>query len=267
MTALAAHDHARRAYDVFAPHYDAFTAHHDYDGWTATLERLAQAAGLRGRRLLDVACGTGKSFLPFLARGYDVTACDVSERMLALAAAKAGDRARLERHDMRRLPVLGSYDLVTCLDDALNYLHSSAELEATLAGIARNLAPAGVAVFDANALSMYRGFFAALSVLPAEDRVLVWRGDTSPQAPPGVLARATVEALVRRDDGSWSSETHAHLQRHHPEPVVRAAAGAAGLRIAARHGMTPDGAIHDGFGEAEHSKVLYVLAAAEAGER
>ena len=259
MTRRGEHDHARRSYDVFAPHYDVFTAHHDYDAWTATLERLAQAAGLRGRRMLDVACGTGKSFLPFLARGYEVTACDVSSRMLAIAAAKAGDRARLECHDMRRLPVLGSFDLVTCLDDAVNYLLSPAELEATLAGIARNLAPDGVVVFDANALSTYRGFFASLTVLPAPDLVLVWRGEASAETLPGASARATVEALVRGDDGAWTSETHAHRQRHHPEPAVRAAAGAAGLRVAARCGMTPDGAVHEGFDEAEHSKALYVL--------
>ena len=113
MTAPCEHDHARRSYDAFAPHYDAFTAHHDYPAWTATLERLARAAGLNGRRLLDVACGTGKSFLPFLQRGFDVVACDVSPRMLAIAAAKAGERVRLERHDMRRLPVLGSFDPVS----------------------------------------------------------------------------------------------------------------------------------------------------------
>jgi SAM-dependent methyltransferase len=212
--------------------------------------------------MLDVACGTGKSFLPFLERGYEVTACDVSERMLALAAAKAGDRARLERHDMRRLPALGAFDLITCLDDAVNYLLSGAELEALLAGIRRNLAPDGVAVFDANALSMYRGFFASLSVLPSEHLVLVWRGEASADLRPGGRARAIVEALVRGDDGSWSGEAHTHVQRHHPEPVVRRAAAGAGLRVAGLHGMTIDGAIHDGFDEEAHSKALYVLTAA-----
>lgn len=262
MTALGEHDHARRAYDVLAPHYDRFTAHHDYAEWTLTLERLAVAAGLRGRTMLDVACGTGKSFMPFLERGYELTACDVSPGMLAIAASKAGERVRLELEDMRRLPVLGSFSLVTCLDDAINYLLSSAELEAALTGIRRNLATGGVAVFDANALSTYRGFFASLSVLPAEDLVLVWRGQASPDSEPGAQARATIEALVRREDGTWTGETHAHLQRHHPEPVVRDAVTAAGLEVAGRYGMTTDGAVHDDFDEAAHSKALYVLTAA-----
>ena len=259
MTAAGGHDHARRAYDTFARFYDRFTHEHDYAAWTLTLERLALAAGLRGRALLDVACGTGKSFLPFLERGYGVTACDISPGMLAVAASKAGERVRLEQEDMRGLPVLGAFDLITCLDDSLNYLLSDAELEAALTGIRRNLAPGGVAVFDANALSTYRGFFASLSVLPAEDLVLVWRGEASPDAQPGAHVRATVEALTRDGDGGWSAETHTHLQRHHPEPAVRAAVAAAGLRVAGHHGMTTDGAIHEGFDELEHSKAIYVL--------
>src|SRR3954447_13575959 len=133
--------HARAAYEAFAPHYDAFTAHHDYETWTRTLEGMARAHGLSGTRLLDVACGTGKSFLPFLDRGYEVTACDISPAMADRAAAKAGDGARIEVHDMRALPRLGAFDLVCCLDDAVNYVLSAQELEATLAGLARNLAP------------------------------------------------------------------------------------------------------------------------------
>jgi len=104
--------HARIAYDGLAPAYDAFTAGHDHAAWTRDLEALARAAGLRGRRLLDVACGSGKSFLPFLERGWEVTACDLSPAMAALAADKAQGRARVEVHDMRALPVLDRKSVV-----------------------------------------------------------------------------------------------------------------------------------------------------------
>src|SRR5919198_3641517 len=156
--------HARAAYDVIAPHYDDFTAHHDYDKWTASLEALARDCGLQGQRLLDVACGTGKSFLPFLERGYEVVACDISPAMVALAAGKAGGRACVEVHDMRELPRLGAFDLVCCIDDAVNYLLSVEELVAAFSGLARNLAAGGVVLFDANSLMAYRTFFASMSV-------------------------------------------------------------------------------------------------------
>ncbi len=79
-------------YDVVAPAYDTLTAGHAHDRWLADIERVALAHGLRGRRVLDVACGTGKSFAPLLRRGYDVTACDASAAMVA--RARIGFRPR-----------------------------------------------------------------------------------------------------------------------------------------------------------------------------
>jgi SAM-dependent methyltransferase len=257
-----ADQHARAAYDAFAPHYDAFTAHHDYETWTRTLERLARAHGLHGTRLLDVACGTGKSFLPFLERGYEVIACDISPAMAERAAAKAGGRARVEVHDMRSLPRLGAFDLVCCLDDAVNYVLSAQELEATFAGLARNLAPGGVVVFDANSLAAYRTFFASLNVVVAGNgHVLVWDGHASADFGPGGLAQATVEALSRREDGTWVRERSAHLQRHHPRETVERALDGAGLRTAAVYGMHLDGSTTDTLDELDNSKAVYIACA------
>jgi SAM-dependent methyltransferase len=255
--------HARAAYEALAPQYDLLTAHHDYEAWTRDLERLARSAGLAGRRLLDVACGTGKSFLPFLERGYDVVACDISPAMAALAAAKTGDRARVEVHDMRALPRLGDFDLVLCLDDSVNYLLDRAELTAALRGMRANLVQGGVVVFDANCLSTYRGFFASLSVVPSSDAVVVWRGATDPAVEPEGFASAAVEVLSRGEDGAWTAATRRHLQRHHGERVVREAAAAAGLAIVAVHGMQPDGSFEDGFDELRNSKAVYVARRAQ----
>src|SRR5215216_7107442 len=99
--------HSQHTYDVLAPAYDVLTAGHAHDAWLRAIERLALAHGLRGRRLLDVACGTGKSFEPLLRRGYEVTACDGSPAMVAHARARAGATARVEVADMRALPVFG----------------------------------------------------------------------------------------------------------------------------------------------------------------
>ncbi len=254
--------HARAAYDAFAPHYDDFTAHHDYDAWTATVERLARGCGLRGRRLLDVACGTGKSFLPFIDRGWDgVVACDISPAMARLAADKAGARARVEVCDMRALPRLGAFDLVLCLDDAINYLLGGGELEATFAGLARNLATGGVAVFDANSLHAYRSFFASMTVLPGDERVLVWDGHATASFGPADLAQATLEAFRRRADGTWRRERSIHQQRHHPRATVEGALRRAGLTAVAVRGMRLDGSVTETFDELSNTKALYVARA------
>jgi SAM-dependent methyltransferase len=151
------------AYDTFAPYYDAFTSASDYEAWGRETLAHARRHGLHGKRLLDLACGTGMSFMPFLERGFTVTACDFSTAMLAEAARRA-PAARLVHADIRALPDLGEFDLVSAFDDALNYLLDEDELEAALHGMKRSLAPAGVAVFDLNSLLAYRTTFAADSV-------------------------------------------------------------------------------------------------------
>ena len=84
---------AAEAYEGLAPYYDELTREHDYDGWTRHLEAAARRFGVSGRRLLDAACGTGKSFLPFLERGYEVTACDISAGMVARARSRRPRRS------------------------------------------------------------------------------------------------------------------------------------------------------------------------------
>jgi SAM-dependent methyltransferase len=257
----ARHDHARETYDAFAAYYDQFTAHHDYEAWTATLEDLARSCGLRGRRLLDVACGTGKSFLPYLERGYEVVGCDISPAMVDVAASKAGDRARLEVCDMRALPRLGEFDFVCCVDDAVNYVLDHDELVSTFSGLARNLAPGGVVLFDVNSLTSYRTFFASMSVVVGEERVLVWDGHADASFGEGDVALATVEALNRRKDGTWWRDRVVHRQRHHPRAVVQRALRAAGLELAGARGMYLDGGMSATFDELENSKAVYVARA------
>lgn len=250
--------HAFGAYEALAEHYDAFTAHHDHDDWTATVERLARRHGLAGSRMLDVACGTGNSFLPFLDRGFAVTACDISPAMVALAASKARGRAALSVQDMRCLPELGSFDLVCCLDDALNYLLRTSELDAAVSGLARNVVPGGIVAFDVNTLASYRTFFADLTVTQSAGCVVIWDGHATADHAAGERASATVELLQRTDDGAWTRRRSAHHQRHHPRAVVEAALRRAGLHCVAVYGMRLDGSVTDFLSEAENSKAVYI---------
>lgn len=144
MTTLTATP-ALLAYEQLAPVYDRFTADYDHAGWIDGLLGLAYRHGLRGSRVLDVGCGTGKSFAPLLDHGYEVWACDLSPAMVDRARKRPGvDPDRVLVADMRDLPQLGAFDLVTCLDDAVNYLLSPQDLAAAFASVARVLAPGGV---------------------------------------------------------------------------------------------------------------------------
>lgn len=250
---------AEQAYEAIAPVYDDFTAHHDYELWLGHILPKAREHGLRGRRLLDVGCGTGKSFLPMLARGWEVTACDISPSMLELARAKAGSAAQLSVADMRELPRFGEFDLVWALDDAINYLLSGEELGEALNGMRANLAPGGLLMFDVNTLQAYRTFFAEEQRVERGGRRLIWRGQGSADAAPASIseARFEVEAV-----GGPRIETHIHRQRHFPEAEVLALLESAGLECLGVYGHGFDAVPKQPVEELVHSKVVYISRAA-----
>jgi SAM-dependent methyltransferase len=244
---------ARDTYDAFAESYDQFNHRYMYERWTARLLERALANGLEGDRLLDVGCGTGLSFLPMLDRGWRVTGCDISTQMLARARAKAGEEVELAVADMRDLPLLGEFDLIWAVNDALNYLLSREELEATLRGMRRNLAPGGRIVFDVNTLAGYRGFWSGEHVVEHAEKRFLWRGGDAEEVASGGFYEARFGG-----DG----EAHVHRQRHFPREEMLAAIAAAGLRcldLAA----TVDGELEDELDEDHHTKAVYVCARAE----
>ena len=247
---------AEIAYEAIAPVYDDFTSHHDYELWLGMLLPQLERHGLGGRRLLDIGCGTGKSFLPMLERGWEVTACDISASMVDLAREKAGDAAKLSVADMRELPAFGEFDLVWSLDDAVNYLLSIEELERALAGMRRNLAPHGLLMFDVNTLQSYRSFFAETEVREAGGRKLLWQGRAAPDTPPGSISEASFEVIG--PDGEPEIEPELHRQRHFPEEDVRAALGRAGLECLDAFGHGFDVVLEQPIEDLRHSKAVYI---------
>jgi SAM-dependent methyltransferase len=265
MSAPCKADLSPSGYDAFAPFYDAFTAASDYETFTDEMLAVARRHGVTGSALLDLACGTGKSFEPLMRRGFRVTACDASPGMLAEASLKA-PQARLLCADIRELPALGSFDLVTCLDDSINYLGDEDELAAAFAGMARNLGPGGLAIFDLNSLRAYRTTFARDAVSETDGTFFAWRGLADPDADPGCVAEARIEVFFTRADGSYERVTTHHRQRHFERERVLMLLEDAGLRCVAVHGVRDDASLDESADEGRHLKVLYTARRAEGGD-
>ena len=258
MTLVQERGPAAEAYDVMAPFYDRFTAHHDYELWVGGLLRLAREHGLTGTRALDAGCGTGKSFMPLLAGGFEVTACARSQAMLDFAAAKAGGEAELRCADLRDLAGLGEFDLVTCLDDVANYLTDPGDLTSALRGLGRNLCPGGVLVLDANTVGTYRSFFAETFAVEEPGLVMLWRGHANAGFQPGELARASLDVFSESPEG-WARFTSGHEQRHHPTGTVLRCIDEAGLRCLAVYGQDPAVSFEAAVDELRHSKAIYLV--------
>ena len=76
-------------------------------------------------RVLDVPCGYGRHSLELAARGFDVSAVDLSPDMLEEArqsAVAAGLQIEWRRADMRDLPWDSEFDAAFCLGNSFGYL-------------------------------------------------------------------------------------------------------------------------------------------------
>lgn len=104
----------REGYDLWSIHYDG-----DGNPLVALEEPVLDSllGDVRGRRILDLGCGTGRHAVRLAAAGAEVTAVDFSEGMLERARAKPGaERIRFVRHDLARdLPFEdGAFDAALC---------------------------------------------------------------------------------------------------------------------------------------------------------
>lgn len=244
------------AYESFAAVYDDFNYRNDYETWIGAvlLPRLLDF-GLEGPGLaLDVGCGTGRAFPPLLKRGWEIHGCDVSPAMVRIAEGHFGDQVHLGVADMRRLPTLGSFDLVLVMNDAVNHLSTDRDLHLTMAGVARNLAPAGLLVFDCNTRGLFADMFGASQthVVERGGKHWTWRGMGESDRPPPVF-----RARISGD----SIDPVTITERYFAQNEVEAAIEAAGLECRAVLGQQEaDGEVvlSERPDEERDSKFIYV---------
>jgi SAM-dependent methyltransferase len=121
-----------------------------YTTWREALLEAARARGLDIRVLVDLACGTGNSTIPWARRrNWTVVGVDRSAAMLAVARRKSS-RVRWYRQDLIRLRLRERADAATCQFDALNHILDARDLERVFHNTAAILRPGGLFQFDLN---------------------------------------------------------------------------------------------------------------------
>jgi SAM-dependent methyltransferase len=218
--------------------YNAIYKWKDYAKEAARVVDLVATHGRSGgKRLLDVACGTG-AHLPYLAAaGYDVQGVDVNPEMLAAARARLPG-VPFREADMVRLDLDETFDAIVCLFSSIGYVKTDANLRATVAGFARHLAPGGVALVEPwFERDVYRaGTVHALLV--DEPELKVCRMNVS--SVDGDLSVMDMHHLVGTPDGVEHFVERHELAMFRREQFADAAA-AAGLA----HAWEPDGLMPD----------------------
>ena len=124
-------------FDRLAPSWDADMIRSD-----AIIGRILDGAEVTaGKRVLDVACGTGVLFPDYLARNVEsVLAVDISEEMVKIAAGKFPDAPiRVLCADVEALPQEAMFDCIM----VYNAFPHFPDPEKLIAGLSARLAPGG----------------------------------------------------------------------------------------------------------------------------
>jgi ubiquinone/menaquinone biosynthesis C-methylase UbiE len=121
-----------------------------YREFRRALTTAAAAHHIRPRVIVDLACGTGNTAIPWAgARGRTVIGVDVSEAMLRVARRKSR-RVTWVKQNLTNLALGVTADAVTCHFDALNHVLDVKDLRRVFANTARLLRPGGLFLFDLN---------------------------------------------------------------------------------------------------------------------
>ncbi|MGC4375960.1 methyltransferase domain-containing protein [Fictibacillus sp. Mic-4] len=199
------------SYQQFAYYYDRLMQDAPYEKWIDFLERTADC---KAARILDIGCGTGAVSIRLAEKGFDVTAVDLSEDMLAMAREKAENQklnVRFFHQDMRELDGLGVHDIAVIFCDSLNYLLSEEDVYQTFQSIYNHLHMDGKLLFDVHSLYKIHHIFSGNTFGSNEEHLsYIW------QCFDGELPDSIEHELsffVQKDGAYYERFDEIHIQR------------------------------------------------------
>lgn len=147
-------------YQTFAYVYDEVMDQNLYQAWLDFTLRHTKPA--YNASLLELACGTGALAVQLAQAGYQVTALDLSEEMLTVAADRAiseNVQVQFVAGDMGDLSEVGRYQIVTCFSDSLCYMEDREAVQQVFDEVWQVLEPGGLFLFDVHSIHQMDDIF------------------------------------------------------------------------------------------------------------
>lgn len=203
---------AKQGYEVIAAVYDELTSGDcDYKRWFGYIDGIARKHNVK--RIVDLACGTGKMTALLSRGGYDVVGVDSSSAMLAEARQKC--RSLFVCQDMAKLNLTRPVDMAVCVCDGVNYIGKQS-LVSFFRRVAANLVPDAPFVFD------YSSPYKLLNVLSDnvfyvdnDDETLLWTNKIV-----GDSLKMNLTLFTRNGNGSYDRQDEEHTQWILPREFV-----------------------------------------------
>ncbi len=218
-------------YDVLSGWYDELMADVPYEDWTERIIRILNTMESRPKRLLELACGTGRITGGLLSAGYWVTGIDRSESMLQEAQdtlGGAGGRLKLIASDMLAFRTTEQYDAVISVCDGFNYLSEVSDLEAMLTQCQGLCRPGGLIIFDLSTDWKFKNHLKDTIIAENhEDMAFIWENHYDEMS-----RQLDFDLTFFIKDGEcFRRETEHHVQRAHSPEEIEAICGRLNLTV------------------------------------
>lgn len=165
-------------YERFAYVYDELMKDTPYDKWLMLLTAKLEQYDVQGKKILDLACGTGEITIELAQLGFSVSGVDLSDEMLLVAQEKAANRGLtipFFQQNMAELEGLGQFDCVTIFCDSLNYLQEESDVVQTFQRVYQHLNEGGLLLFDVHSIYKMEQVFANHTFAVNDDEVsYIW---------------------------------------------------------------------------------------------
>lgn len=224
-------------YRGLAAVYDYLVSGVDFGQWIEYVESIMNHFGFTPRSVLDLACGTGNTLIPFAEKGYRATGVDISPEMIGAAIEKtSGMGLKIEYHvgDITEFLIKNPVELATCFHDGLNYILEPERLKKVFKNTYRNIGPGGMFIFDLNALNWIGDVDGRPEVVDEEEVTIIYRTghDTG-----GSLWTVNITCFIK-DGDIYRKFTEIHRERGYGVREVQKMLEEAGFMFLA---------VYDGF--------------------
>ena len=199
------------AYHALAASYDRLTNDVHYEEAAAFYEEILKREHLTPRTAADLACGTGSVAMLLAKKGLRVTAVDMSEEMLCVAAQKAQELSNppmFIHQKLQNLWLPRGVDLAVCALDSLDYITDPEDCQEAIRRVYKILNPGGCFIFDVNTPEKLKAMDDQIFLDEDEDVYCVWRGEFDSDSNICTYAMD----LFQRQGRTWSREYEEHRE-------------------------------------------------------
>ena len=203
----------------YAELYDLFYSDKPYAEEAAFVHDCFRKFGLSPtRKILELACGTGRHALELDKSGYQIMAMDRSPYMIEIArrrAAEHNSKTVFASGDMQQLPLAEKqFDAALCLFDSIGYLKTDKALKDALAAIWNHLRPNGLFIFEfwhaPAMLNLYSPVRVRRWKIPTSEIVRISETTLDRK---NRLAKVDYTVYELNDDGTYSTLRETHNNR------------------------------------------------------